>query len=170
MTGTPVPKIRRTTGTEDDEPSSGEDDISPEDYQQLLNDYERELENRADADFFMACVGLPWDPAPGQDTGELGDEPAPKKLAVPGVAVPADALPPTVQPRRPMPKNMYLTRAVLDKYGRTDGCQGCLAHTIDKGAWREHSAECRTRLQGEMSKDAEGRALLEEQEEKKPPN
>ena len=52
------------------------------------------------------------------------------------------------------PRRMYITKAVVGKYGKTIGCPGCVA--VETGKYAVHTQECHDRLREEMSK-SEGR-------------
>ena len=40
---------------------------------------------------------------------------------------------PAMSKQENMPRRIYLTRAIVDKYGATDGCQGCLTMVLGLG-------------------------------------
>ena len=57
-------------------------------------------------------------------------------------------------------RRMYITKATVEKYGKTLGCPGCVAMEI--GKYGVHKQECYERLRSEMSQSEEGRRRLEE--------
>ena len=62
------------------------------------------------------------------------------------------------------PRNTYVLKPDIRKYGYTAGCAGCDA--IRAGAKRSvvHNPECRLRIEGRMMEDPKGRARLEASE------
>ena len=71
---------------------------------------------------------------------------------------------PDVQPiPRPSlpPRQMTITKALVEQYGYTPGCLGC-TKTIVGDSVRAHSQECRQRITEEMKKTMQGRSKLEE--------
>ncbi len=52
------------------------------------------------------------------------------------------------------PRRVCITRAMLDKYGYTDGCPGCTVSAIG-GTGVVHNEECRIRIEGEMNQGPE---------------
>lgn len=60
------------------------------------------------------------------------------------------------------PRRMYITKAVIGKYGKTIGCPGCVA--VETGKYAVHTRECHDRLREEMSKSEGGRRKLEEEQ------
>ena len=73
-------------------------------------------------------------------------------------------LPPKIE-EEPMPRRVYLTKGVLDKYGMTDGCLGCTMSSMGN-AGVAHSEECRRRIDKAMRKDPEAARKLREVKEK----
>ena len=61
----------------------------------------------------------------------------------------------------PVPRKVYLTKAILNKYGMTDGCVGCTNAAIG-GTGIAHSEECRKRIEKAMQEDHEDREKLKE--------
>eukprot|EP00435_Cladocopium_sp_Y103_P030183 s775_g7.t1 len=59
-----------------------------------------------------------------------------------------------------IPRNLYVTKADIDKFGRTPFCPGCEAHLLETGR-RAHNAECRFRIEGELMKTEEGKKRIE---------
>ena len=53
-----------------------------------------------------------------------------------------------------MPRRVYITKAILEKCGMTDGCMGCVASATGHTAV-VHNEECRQRIEGEMKRDPE---------------
>ena len=50
-------------------------------------------------------------------------------------------------------REFRITKQLISKYGVTDGCAGCAAHSM--GMKRDHNAMCRVRFEGEMLKDSD---------------
>ena len=69
--------------------------------------------------------------------------------------------PPPKRDEDAMPRRVYLTKALLDKYGMTDGCIGCTASAAG-GTGVVHSDDCRQRVEDKMKKDPEMRIKLKE--------
>ena len=81
------------------------------------------------------------------------------EVVFPGPLVSADAGPAGPDTER-AEKRLYLTKKLLDKYGRTQGCEGCFPRTA---APRPHTEACRARLEKAWAEDAQKRvAELEE--------
>ena len=64
------------------------------------------------------------------------------------------------------PRRVYITRVVLNQYGITDGCVGCVNSTIG-GKGIHHSEECRRRIEKEMKNDPEQRERIQETKRKR---
>ena len=65
-----------------------------------------------------------------------------------------------------MPRRVYITRAVLNQCGTTDGCVGCANSTIG-GTGILHSKERRRRIEKEMKNDPEQRERIQETKRKR---
>ena len=97
------------------------------------------IKRRAPEDMWNAVAvaairGLPWDWRLQRDE--------------PGVVRPAAQEETTQTARAEAPRALKLTKAVLRKYEYTDGCPGCRA--VRTGVYtgaRDHTAECRTRIE-----------------------
>ena len=59
-----------------------------------------------------------------------------------------------------IPRNLYVTKSDIEKYGRTPLCPGCEAQLLETGR-RAHNAECRFRIEGELMKSEEGKKRIE---------
>ena len=91
--------------------------------------------------------GLPWELKPKQREapGQIQDD-------SPAVAIPR--LEPAVPAAESKRKGFYVTKADLDKYHRTPGCDGC----FPKGdARRGHNEECRKRIMEKVGEDDKDR-------------
>ena len=64
-----------------------------------------------------------------------------------------------VQERVYVPRNFRITKQILGKDGYTDGCSGC-RQCQSVGKVVGHSQECRSRLEGRMQEDEEGKTRL----------
>ena len=60
----------------------------------------------------------------------------------------------------PVIRRMMLMKKDFVKFGFTDRCAGCEAMRLNKGVQRQHSQQCRKRMQEEMLQTDEGRARL----------
>ena len=62
-------------------------------------------------------------------------------------------------------RRMRLNKEILEKYGYTEGCEGCRCQRAgirdEKGRGRPHSEICRKRLMEAMEKDEDGRKAIE---------
>ena len=98
---------------------------------------------------FDSMVGLPWDVSGG--------------LVAPVEARPAPAVGFAVAVHVPdlQSKRRYVTRADLDRYGATPGCQACVEITVVGSTKVAHSEECRLRIGQLMAESPEGRERLE---------
>ena len=65
-----------------------------------------------------------------------------------------------------MPRRVYITRAVLNQYGLTDGCVGCANSTIG-GTGLPNSEECRRRIEKDIKNDPEQRERIQETKRKR---
>ena len=59
-----------------------------------------------------------------------------------------------------IPRNLYVTKNDIDKFGFTPLCPGCEAQLLDMGR-RTHNAECRFRIEEELMKTEEGKKRIE---------
>ena len=59
------------------------------------------------------------------------------------------------------PRRMYITKAFIEKFGKTPGCPGCDA--IERGKYGVHNQKCHDRIKKELAKDEEGRRKLHEE-------
>ena len=95
----------------------------------------------------------------------------------PGVAIPvkvhfdppnlesADVPLAAEQPRRQI-RRMKLTGAMLEKYGYTEGCEGCRYKRAGLGEARPHTEECRARISTAMDADEDGRRHKAQEKER----
>ncbi len=65
------------------------------------------------------------------------------------------------------PHRVYVMMAVIDKFGGTKGCNGCLSAISRGGTGVIHSEECRKRMETEMKKDPEEARRLQDTYEKR---
>ena len=85
-----------------------------------------------------------------------GTKRSPVKTAVVQSSVKEYSLPPQVHPVASQPRRVYIrTEVELARYGYTDDCPGCMAAALGTKAVG-HSAECRARIEREMSAHPEG--------------
>ena len=75
--------------------------------------------------------------------------------------------PPVVSEDRPRDiRRMNITSKLLEKYGFTEGCEGCRFKRANLGEIRKHSEACRARLMEAMDGDDWGRAAKAYEEER----
>ena len=67
-------------------------------------------------------------------------------------------------------RRMRITKSMLEKYGHTDGCEGCRFQRSgvrdSQGQGRGHSERCRKRIMERMDQDEEGRRAKERDKER----
>ena len=68
--------------------------------------------------------------------------------------------PPTSGPRDSAMRELKITKRILEKFGYSDGCEGCL-HAEAGLSHRAHSATCRTRIYRELGEDEMERSASE---------
>ena len=68
---------------------------------------------------------------------------------------------PLQEERESIPRRVYLTKSIIDKFGATDGCPGCITVMLG-GTGIPHSEDCRKRIENEMRDDPEQRQKLKE--------
>ena len=56
---------------------------------------------------------------------------------------------------------MYVTKRLVDKYGKTKGCGGSYG-----GGRAPHSRECRERIKAMLKEDPEGKEIMEREEQR----
>ena len=67
-----------------------------------------------------------------------------------------------------VPRSMFLTKAILKRFGHTASCSKCRALTRgDSGSTAPHSKECRQRLEQEVARDPVLKRKLDDAEERK---
>ena len=115
-------------------------------------------DRRWDGELLKDLQGTPQQPDPGK----------------PGLAIPIRIHfdPPSLQepiraeenekPRQI--RRMKITARMLEKYGYSDGCDGCRYRRAGLGESRNHTEECRKRIEAEMDRDEDGRKRKEEDE------
>ena len=108
-------------------------------------------------DMIKAIVGSPQQPQPGVNTRRVTTF-AMKKLDPDAPEVHARFEPPS-EPV-PVPRNIYVMKADVIKYGATPGCPGCRAISGEKSWKATHSAACRSRIEELMQGDEYGRRRL----------
>ena len=85
-------------------------------------------EERCNADMFNQIEGTPW----CLNVHASPDAPVRQPISMSAdPVVPREELPPASS-RQFARRRLYITPAILDKYGRTDGCPGCLAGTLGR--------------------------------------
>ena len=104
-----------------------------------------------------SIVGSPEQPQPGVNARRITTF-AKKKLDVESERPEARFEPPS-EPV-PVPRNVYVMKADVIKYGATPGCPGCRAIAGDKTWKATHSPECRARIEDLMKGDDYGRRRL----------
>lgn len=65
-----------------------------------------------------------------------------------------------------VPRHMYVTQAVLSKFGPTVGCVKCDAVTNGRSEPRPHSVACRERMMGTLKEDPHMKQIEMQQEER----
>ena len=112
----------------------------------------------SDRELVLSIKGYPWCHTEGVDN-EPGDVPA---LVATEPIVAEEDLPPRLPGARApetIPRNVYLRRDIeLKNYGFTTNCKGCDAARA-KAAPRQHSGECRTRIEERMRAGAAEEAI-----------
>ena len=110
-------------------------------------------EERWSPDAIRAVRALPRRPGPGQT------EPAPRLLVEePGgeEASGANLEQPEPEERRVDPRELRIDQRLLDKFGYTEGCPGCIYKQLKMSSGvRVHSTACRCRIYEHMMKDEE---------------
>ena len=105
-----------------------------------------------DPALFKAVVGQPWrlSPTSAQGTSTVD---LPTRLSV-QPAVPESDLPGLLgRAAEALPRRLYIRREVeLARYGKTEGCQGCLAAHLGAKAVM-HNEACRTRITARVEAD-----------------
>jgi len=113
-----------------------------------------------DPTLFNQVQGSPWKLSPTAESG-LSQEDIPTRIAVRAQVASHELPGPIGRGADAGPRKVYIRRNVeLEKYGRTDGCPGCLAAALDRTAVG-HNDECRQRIEQEMSKDEAGQERLQ---------
>ena len=110
------------------------------------------IHRRPEADQFVyenfgSLRGLPWKL---QDRDHAG-----LRIALPAMDIPRERQP--VQ--EVVPRNLYVMKSDLEKFGHTPLCPGCEAAIMELPN-RAHNAECRLRIQTELNKTPEGQARI----------
>ena len=123
-------------------------------------------EQRADPGLVGKLKGVPWLPIPGGEEG--ADAPPALVKIVADKVVLDDQLPPAPAPAAdPAGRGVYIRRNVeLQRYGYTEGCQGCVAAALGL-APRAHNSDCRERIRQLMAQEPEGAIRLEEARDRK---
>ena len=110
-------------------------------------------EERWSPDAVRAVRALPRRPGPGQT------EPAPRRLVEEQSgkeASGANLEQPEPEDRRAVPRELKIDQRLLDKYGYTEGCPGCIYKQLKSSTGvRVHSTACRCRIYDCMMKDDE---------------
>ncbi|CAK0820942.1 unnamed protein product [Prorocentrum cordatum] len=110
----------------------------------------------SDPALFRSCVGTPWKMVPSSLSGaSQEDAPLARPLTVRPVVPDRDLPPPPRAGGDPLPRRVYIRKEIeLKRYGFTEGCLGCQAAQRGEKIARNHSEECRGRIQRAM--EAEG--------------
>ena len=115
---------------------------------------------RWSAEAVLAVRGRPRMPFPdddeeGGDPEVCGDEPG-VFAAESGAGLPdlARAAEPVIK------RDFKITKRILDKYGYTEGCRACGAHSRGTTSGAQHTRECRSRLEKLMTEDPEERGAI----------
>ena len=58
-------------------------------------------------------------------------------------------------------RRFRINASMLNKYGYTEGCEGCRYKSAGMTETRNHAETCRQRIQGELSKTPEGQRILD---------
>ena len=119
-----------------------------------------------DIDFVNKIRGVPWDP---KDTESHSSEESNEKVEV----IPADPALEPDHPERPqarsdcgVPRDFYVTKQHLRKYGYTASCTKCRSLRENFATTKGHSGQCRERLREAMRNDEGGKGDLERAEER----
>ena len=117
--------------------------------------------SRWDNEMFGKFKGLPWRPQPDSDSVEV------RARFINTEIDGSLARPIVVNVQEYRPRRVYIRAdKELVRYGVTVGCEGC--HAAEHGLPRlRHNEECRKRIIEEMKKDEEGRARLEQAEQRR---
>ena len=124
----------------------------------------RPADRRWSAEKLAGVKATPRRPNPKdahREEGGTNEEPLVEIQETKGMAAPE-----VREPVRPPRRNFKITRKVLEKYDYTSGCAGCEA-TLEGRQWggRDHTAECRARIERAMAEDpVDLRRILERDE------
>ena len=113
-------------------------------------------ETQWDTTLFEALCGTPWRRKPQEEDPEASVGPLPRVVIEAPAVVPEEQLPKEPGTRAPerQGRQVYIRRNVeLEKYGKTDGCPGCVAAELGTRTAVTHTAECRARIQRAMDAD-----------------
>ena len=101
----------------------------------------RPEDERWNRDESHSMRGVPWEVVPGHPDRELKSRVLlPRAVPVPG---------PEAEVREVPVRRMYIQRKDVEKYGATEGCEGCKA-AVRGGESRNHTEECRKRIEKAM--------------------
>ena len=99
-----------------------------------------------------------------RDPTERSSESVPGHIPDVEISIDTDLAPEQPQPAPagdPIPRRLYLTKAILEKYGVTEGCLGCTNALLgNQGV--PHSEECRHRITEMMMADPTDEAKVKE--------
>ena len=111
----------------------------------------RDLQKSPTAEDLVRIIGHPHAPQGVQRYRRL-DVPRPETVPEPEEHRSAAA----PDPSRPIPRAVYITRAMLERHGYSEGCQRCNAmrrgQTYGTGG---HTADCRRRMEAALAQDEE---------------
>ena len=117
-------------------------------------------DHRWDRDLLRAIRGTPQQPDPSRPglkiPVKITFEPPREELIVPTARDTE-----TGKVRR-----MMITPAMLDKYGYTEGCDGCRTKRAGLKERRGHTEECRARIEAAMAEDSEDKGRWERNKER----
>ena len=114
-----------------------------------------------------------WDGAYLQELRGTPQQPDPLK---PGIVIPIKVrfdppveeqpIPSAQEPQARQVRRMRISAPMLEKYGYSEACEGCRFRRAGLGESRNHTEECRSRIEKAMENDDEGRRKTLEQEER----
>ena len=118
----------------------------------------RDLQKSPTVEDLDRIIGHPHAPQGVQRYRRL-DVPRPETVPEPEEHRPATA----PDPSRPIPRAVYITRAMLERHGYSEGCQRCNAmrrgQTYGTGG---HSGDCRRRMEAALAQDEEYQFKVEQ--------
>ena len=120
----------------------------------------RPLEERWDKGALGLVGGVPW--RVNDDDPEADGEAM--KMDIPSGARQATEQEKELMSQAPIPRNFYITKEHLTKYGYSQDCPGC--KSLLRGTTRQaHNTACRRRFEREAADDPKVRRAIEKQNE-----